>query len=47
MANEAAWEALPKREQQEKESVLRSESKLPVHLDVALLTDWAQRRGEG
>lgn len=30
MADEAAWESLPKREQQEKESVLRSESKLPV-----------------
>ena len=31
MANEAAWEALPKREQQEKESVLRQESELPAH----------------
>ena len=38
MANQAAWEALPKREQQEKESVLRqeSESAAPVVM-VAML----------
>ena len=39
MANEAAWEALPKREQQEKENTLRTESELPVYLSGALLTD--------
>ncbi|KAL3145548.1 hypothetical protein ABBQ32_003373 [Trebouxia sp. C0010 RCD-2024] len=31
MANQAAWEALPKREQQEKESVLRQESGMIKH----------------
>lgn len=35
MANEAVWEALPKREQQEKENTLRTESEWHVYL-VAL-----------